>query len=189
MASCMEKTAAWILEIPAVQDAKRRLPDLGKKYRKLGRSYSPVAFLHPPPWCSLRITKHVLPSPTSSPWSEGWSPAWDASDIRLHWTTNSCLQRWHWSGTCRREKRASRKLVLGKWTQNKSLSSLCILHMDDRSTVQTMENLRGRGWEKQDNYFRNWDNQARQGNCPCFVTGIGKQCPMLSLNEFPKAHL
>lgn len=33
MASCMEKTAAWVLEIPVVQDA-RRFPALDKKYRK-----------------------------------------------------------------------------------------------------------------------------------------------------------
>ena len=36
MASCMVKTAAWVLEIPVVHDARRRLPALDKKYRKVG---------------------------------------------------------------------------------------------------------------------------------------------------------
>lgn len=36
MASCMEKTAAWTLEIPVVWDTRSRLPALDKKYRKVG---------------------------------------------------------------------------------------------------------------------------------------------------------
>lgn len=35
MASCMEKTAAWALEIPVVWDTRSRLPALDKKYRKV----------------------------------------------------------------------------------------------------------------------------------------------------------
>lgn len=69
MASCMEMTAAWVLEIPVAQDA-RRLPTL-PEYRGQ-EDYLLRAFLYPPPvWYSLRIIKDILPSPTSSPWSEG----------------------------------------------------------------------------------------------------------------------
>lgn len=149
--------------------------------------YLPSAFLHPPPRHSLRITKHVLPSPTSSPWSEGWSPAWDASGIRPHWMTNSCLQRWHWSGTCRRKKRARRTLMLGNWTQNESLPPPCILHRECRRTVQKMENLRGRSGRNKT--ITSGTGTIRQGNCPSSVTGIGKPCPTLAANEFLKAQL
>lgn len=50
MASCTEKTAAWILEIPVVQDARRTLSGLGKKYKKLcgellSYSFSPSSSL------------------------------------------------------------------------------------------------------------------------------------------------
>lgn len=51
------------------------------------------------------------------------------------------------------------------------------------------KNLRGREKEKQDNYCRHGDNQARQGNCPHFETGIGKLCPTLAFNEFLKVQL
>lgn len=168
---------------------KKQIASPWQEVQKGGGDYLPGAFPHLLPWHSLRITKHILPSPTSSPWSKGWSPAWDASGIRPHWTTNSCLQRWHWSGTCRREKRARRTLMLGNQTQNESLPPLFSSHQEGRSTVQTMENLRGRELEKQDNYSRNGDNQARQGNCTHFVTEIGKWCTGLTLNGILKAHL
>lgn len=77
----------------------------------------------------------------------------------------------------------------GNQAQNESLPPLSCSHQQGRSTVQTMENLRDRELEKRDNYSRNWDNQARQGNCPRFVTGRGTRCSVLDLNEFLKAHL
>lgn len=65
MASCMEKTAAWAVEIPGVQDTISRLPVLDKKYRKVGRiiCLEPSPFFFPDTDGELPNISYPLPLP------------------------------------------------------------------------------------------------------------------------------
>lgn len=62
MASCMEKTAAWALEIPVVRDTRSRLPALDKKYRKVGGLFTQSL----PPSSSLTQLENYQTYPTLS---------------------------------------------------------------------------------------------------------------------------